>query len=165
MLGPRRAADPPITTRGFLVFYVPLVLTSLISLLALPIVAAALGRMPRALDSLAAWPAMDGILFILQSGGVAMNEVVLAMLGRKGGYAALRRFSLMLALGLTATGLLFAGSPLGGLWFGQVLHLRPELVPRLAFRLEAGSGGGGGGPGGGFGCPSAVAGASLPAAG
>lgn len=126
----RHSLDPPtITIRGFMDFYLPLILTSLLSLLALPIVAAALGRMPRALDSLAAWPAVDGILFILQSGGVALNEVVLALFGRRGSFGVLRRFTVMLAMVLTTVGLLMAASPLGAVWFGRVLGLRPELVP------------------------------------
>ncbi|MFI0607253.1 MAG: hypothetical protein ACH37Z_05065 [Anaerolineae bacterium] len=128
-LGPRRTADPPLTSRGFLGFYLPLVLTSLLSLLALPIVAAALGRMPRALDSLAAWPAVDGILFILQSGGVALNEVVLALLGRRGAHRTLKRFTVLLTMVLGSAGLLLASSPLGGIWFAEVLGLRSELVP------------------------------------
>lgn len=126
---PRRPEEVPITARSFLAFYVPLVLTSLLSLMALPIVAAALARMPQALDSLAAWPALDGLLFILQSGGVALNEVVVALMGRPGGYPALRRFALMLMAALSAAGLLLANSRLGGIWFGDVLQLRPELVP------------------------------------
>lgn len=128
-LVPRQPEDPPLTARGFLAFYVPLVLTSLLSLLALPIVAASLARMPEALNSLAAWPALDGLLFILQSGGVALNEVVVALLGRPGGKPVLRRFALILMLALSSAGLLLAGTRLGASWFGGLLHLRQELVP------------------------------------
>src|SRR5690606_26779531 len=64
--GPLAAAptvEPALTFGAFLAFYVPLALTSLLNLLIQPIGSAALGRMPLALASLAAWPVMSGISF------------------------------------------------------------------------------------------------------
>ena len=36
--------------------------------------------MPRALDSLAIWPILSGLLFIFRSVGIAYNEVVLTLI-------------------------------------------------------------------------------------
>jgi O-antigen/teichoic acid export membrane protein len=50
--------------RSFLRFYIPLALTSLLTLLVQPIGSAALSRMPGALESLAVWPVVSGLLFL-----------------------------------------------------------------------------------------------------
>jgi hypothetical protein len=123
--------DPPLSGRAFAAFYWPLALTSLCALLAHPIVTAGISRMPSALESLAAAPAAGGLIFLFRSVGMAFNEVVVAMLERPGGYAALRRFARRLALALTAGALLVAATPLAGWWFGGVTGLPPDLS-RLA---------------------------------
>jgi hypothetical protein len=58
------AADEPLTRSTFVAFYLPLALTSLLGLSVDPIGSAALGRMPNALESLAAWPVVMGFLFL-----------------------------------------------------------------------------------------------------
>lgn len=128
---PRLAA--PLTARGFLKFYVPLVLTSFLTLVAQPIGSAAISRMPQAVASLAAWPAISGLLFILRSGGIAFNEVVVALLDEPGSTRPLRRFTAVLAAGGTALTLLLAATPLAGVWFRGVAGLSPELA-ELALR-------------------------------
>ena len=91
--------EPALTYRAFFAFYIPLVFTSLLSLLATPIGSAALSRMPRALISLAAWPVVTGLIFMLRSLGIAFNEVVVALLDEPGAAPALRRFTGILAVG------------------------------------------------------------------
>ena len=74
--GPLRSAPPvpdPLTVRQFLQFYVPLALTSLIHLLILPINSLALSRMPQALSSLAVWPVIGGLAFVMRGLGIAYN--------------------------------------------------------------------------------------------
>ena len=83
--GDLRAAPPvehPLTSRSFLHFYIPLAMTPLLMLLSVPIGSAAVSRMPRALDSLAVWPVINGLTFGLRSVGIAYNEVVVALLDR-----------------------------------------------------------------------------------
>ncbi len=82
--------QPPLTYRAFFKFYIPLVLTSLLTLLAQPIGSAALSRMPQALTSLAVWPVVSGLIFMSRGLGVAFNEVVVALLDRPGARPALR---------------------------------------------------------------------------
>ena len=129
--GPLRAAPeitPALTQKRFMNFYIPLMLSPLIVFLATPITSAAISRMPRALESLAVWPALTGIVFTLRSTGFALNEVVVAMLERPGARPALERFTLVLALVTSGVLLLLAATPLGHAWFSHVAGLPPDLV-------------------------------------
>lgn len=129
--GPLRAAQPvtpPLTHPGFMRFFLPLVLTSLLSLVVQPIGSAAMARMPMALESLAVWPVASGLLFILRSLGFALNEVVVALLDRPGAYRALRRFSLLLSGALLSVTALVAFTPLATFWFADLSGLPPALT-------------------------------------
>lgn len=117
-----------ITLGSFLRFYIPLALTSLLTLLIQPMGSAALSRMPRALDSLAVWPVVSGLVFMGRSMGMAYNEVVVAMLDRPRSYRSLRLFTVILALGTTGFLLLIALTPLSRFWFGTVSGLPARLV-------------------------------------
>ncbi len=119
---------PALTWGVFFAFYIPLVLTSLLSLLANPIGSAALSRMPDNLASLAVWSVLTSLVFMLRSLGVAYNEVVVALLDEHGSSASLRRFSAILSATTTAALLLVAATPLAEIWFGRVTALSPELV-------------------------------------
>lgn len=123
---------PPVSERlswkAFFSFYMPLAMTSLLTLIALPIGSATLSRMPRALESLAVWPVVSGLIFMFRSLGVAYNEVVVALLDERNSFASLRRFTNILA-GATSTSLLvLVVTPLSLLWFGWVSALEPELA-------------------------------------
>lgn len=117
-----------LSWREFLTFYVPLALTSLLSLLWQPIGSAALSRMPLPLASLAVWPIVSGLTFMLRSLGFAYNEVVVALLGVHGSSGRLRKFTLGLGLGVAAAHILIAGSPLSMFWFEKVTALKPDLA-------------------------------------
>jgi hypothetical protein len=100
----------------------------MMALLVQPIGTSAISRMPYALQSLAVWPVVNGLLFVLRSLGIAYNEVVVSLLDRPGSVRALRRFALRLAA-LTSTALLLiALTPLGGLWFARVTALSAPLA-------------------------------------
>lgn len=120
--------DPPLTLPSFLAFYFPLVMTSLLALLAQPIGSAGLSRMPEALASLAVWPVVTGLIFMTRSLGVAYNEVVVALLDEPGSAQSLRRFALWLASVGSAVLLLLAATPLSRFWFEQVSALNPHLA-------------------------------------
>ncbi len=126
-----RSQTAPRSFRAFLVFYVPLALTSLLNLLTPPLTSAALSRMPEALPSLALWPVLTGLVFILRSGGIAYNEVVVALMDQPQAVRTLRRFALLLALLTTAALLLLAATPLSAFWF-TTLSALPERLTRLA---------------------------------
>jgi len=120
--------EPPLNWQVFSAFYFPLVMTSLLSLLANPIGSAALSRMPMALESLAVWPVIGGFIFILRSLGIAYNEVVVALLDECGAYPYLKRFADLLAAITTTLLLLVTVTPLAHFWFQGISALRPELA-------------------------------------
>jgi Na+-driven multidrug efflux pump len=103
-------------------------MTSLIFLLVQPIGSAALSRMPRPLESLAAWPVVSGLLFLLRSMGVAFNEVVIARLDEAGAAKTLRRFALILGMTTTVLLIAFAATPLAEFWFEDLSALPADLA-------------------------------------
>jgi hypothetical protein len=120
-----------LTHAAFLRFYVPLALTPLIALSTQPIGAAAMAHMREPLLSLAAWPGLHGLLFLVRTGGLAYNEVVLSLLAAPGAVRALRRFGLQLGAISSAVLLALAVTPLAALWFDGVMGL-PHEVGELA---------------------------------
>jgi hypothetical protein len=119
---------PRLTFRAFMSFYVPLALTVLLMLLVMPLVSAALSRMPRALDSLAVWPVVFGFLIMWQSAGIAYNEAVIALLEKPRAEPRLRRFTAQLTMVTTILLGLIVVTPLSSLWFSHVAGLSPPLV-------------------------------------
>jgi len=127
-LKPAPGQQQPLTLRGFLRFYVPLSLTSLIFLTARPIISASISRMPGALESLAAWPVVTGLTFLLRSFGISYNEVVVALLDRPYSSPNLRRFTAVLSGLTTGALLIIAVTPVATFWFKGVSGLAPHLV-------------------------------------
>ena len=119
---------PALTLLNFLKFYIPLVLTSLLTLLVLPIGSAALSRMPLALASLAVWPVISGLTFMFRSIGVAYNEVVVALLEKPLSTQSLRRFTGILSAFTTLLILIMALTPLSLFWFQVISGLEPDLA-------------------------------------
>ena len=131
VVGRLRSSPParePLNRGRFLAFYIPLAVTPLVMLLLQPAGAAAMGRMPREIDSLAAWTPVYTLAFVFRSVGMGFNEVVVALLREPGAPAVLRRFTWMLVLGTSGCLALVALTPLASLWFGQVQSIPPELV-------------------------------------
>jgi hypothetical protein len=122
------AQAAPLTLRAFARFYLPLALTPLLSFAAVPVASGAMSRMPLALESLAAWPVVNGLVFVLRSTGFALNEVVVALLERPRPVPALRRFAIGLALLTSLLLAAVAATPLGWLWFARVSALEPRLT-------------------------------------
>jgi len=127
-LRPNPTVGEPLTRGAFFRFYVPLALTPALALAVQPVAAGAISRMPEAMTSLAAWPAVMGIVFVLRSVGFAYNEVVVALIGRPNGPRALKTFAFLIALGTSALLLAIVATPLAEVIFGRVLGLEPELV-------------------------------------
>jgi len=120
--------NPPLTFKGFIDFYLPLAMTSLLSLIVQPIGSASVSRMPKALDSLAVWPVLTGFIFLLRGMGIAYNEVVVSLLDEWGAYKNLRRFTIILATTTTLLILVMNVTSLAEIWFTQVSALSPELA-------------------------------------
>jgi hypothetical protein len=128
--GPLSAAPAvePLERVRFLRFYVPLALSPILMLIVSPMAAAAMNRMPSSIDSLDAWLPVWGLVFLTRSAGFALNEVVVALLGRPGAVPALRRFTFLLAATTMAVLALVAFTPLAALWFDRVSGLPPEVA-------------------------------------
>jgi hypothetical protein len=121
-------AGQALTLRSFLDFYIPLAMTSLLTLIVQPMGSAALGRMPQPLESLAVWPVVTGLIFMLRGLGMAFNEVVVALLDEPLSLHVLRRFTLWLAAATTAALFILAATPLSSFWFEGVTALSPSLA-------------------------------------
>ncbi len=118
-----------LTTRAIIGFYAPLALTSLLALGVNPLVTFFMGRSRAALDSLAVMPVVTSLVFAFRSGGIAYQEVGIALLGDdRRGLAALRRFAWLLALALAGALGVVAATPLARGWFHVVSGLAPELT-------------------------------------
>jgi hypothetical protein len=129
--GPLReatAAAEPLSWGALVSFYVPLALTPMLGLLAQPIGSATMSRLPNPVGSLAVWPTVASVTFLLRSLGISFNEVVVALLGRPGAVDALRRFTWILAGVVTLAMLIVAGTPLSRIWFDRLFALPPDLV-------------------------------------
>ncbi len=112
----------------FAKFYIPLSMTSLLNLIWQPIGSAALSRMPMAIESLAVWPVLSGLVFMLRSPGMAFNEVVVALLGERQAVKELRRAALGMILLTSFVHLVFAATSLSAFWFSAITGLSVELV-------------------------------------
>jgi hypothetical protein len=94
-----------------------------------PLVTFLLGRSRSALESLAVIPVVTSLVFAFRSGGVAYQEVGIALLGEgREGFAALKRFAEILAAATSGVLALVAFSPLAVVWLHTVSGLSMEMT-------------------------------------
>jgi hypothetical protein len=127
-LKPTPPIQPPLTYSTFFAFYLPLVWTSLISLLVQPIGAAALSRMPQPIESLATWSVVSGLVFMFRSFGISYNEVVVALLDEHRSTKKLWQFAINLILITSGVWLLIIATPISKFWFQTVSALPINLA-------------------------------------
>jgi hypothetical protein len=120
--------SPPLSYKAFFDFYIPLALTSLLVLIIQPIGSAALSRMPLPLESLAVWPVVTGIIFLLRGMGIAFNEVVLSLIDEINSYEYLKKFTAILSIASSITILVMNITPLAWIYFSDVSALPIELT-------------------------------------
>lgn len=105
-------------------FYFPLALTSILAMALGPLVAFGLGRGLAPLESLAVWPIVNSTLFLFRSGGVAFQEVGIALdADRTVGRTAIT-IGMLASLALVCV----AWTPLEHLWLEQFSGLSPGLA-------------------------------------
>lgn len=126
------AADPneePQSYRAIWDFYLPLALTSTISLAVQPMVTFFMGQARFSLESLAVLPVINSLVFVFRTPGLSFQEVAITMLGRNwDNFPVVRRFAVILG-GAAATGLaLIALTPLVDIWLLKISGLTPELA-------------------------------------
>ncbi|HSQ79496.1 MAG TPA: hypothetical protein VLN41_02790, partial [Candidatus Bathyarchaeia archaeon] len=118
-----------LTAAGIVRFYAPLALTSFLSFFINPLTTFFLARGRMALESLAVLPVIVGLAFVFRTAGIAVQEVVIALVGdgceNRG---VLNRFTQRVGFLSTAGLALFVSTPLAAIWYGRVSGLSPELT-------------------------------------
>ncbi len=133
--GTSNESSDGLTFSRLVMFYGPLAVTPLITLLTLPIISGSLSRMPLALESLAVWPVLGGLSFIFRSIGFSVQEVVVALMARPNFYDPLRRFVCWVSIGTSGTFACIAGTSLSTYWFETVAALTPSLSALAALGI------------------------------
>ena len=116
-----------ITIASFTAFYLPLAMTSILRLAFQPVISSAVSRSPLALESLAVWPVLYGLFFILRCSGYAFQEVAVSLLDRQEAMRILGRFAALISLASTAGFLVVALTPLSRGWFFHFSGLADDL--------------------------------------
>jgi hypothetical protein len=128
-------ADSVVSLNEFSKFYVPLVMTSLLTILVQPMGTAALSRMDKPLESLAVWPVIYSLIILWGSAGTAFTEAVVILLEQPRAVTALHNFTLRMATVFVGLLLLMNVTPLAQLWFENVAALPPEMAPTASWSL------------------------------
>jgi hypothetical protein len=105
-------------------FYFPLALTSILSMALGPLVTFGLGRGRFPIESLAVWPVVNSMLFLFRSGGVAFQEVGIAL----GTHRPVGRTAVFLGAVASLALALVALTPLEIAWFERFSGLSHELA-------------------------------------
>ena len=118
------------TWRRLIRFYAPLSLTTVIFLLSQPLVTFGIARSANPTASLAVFPVVNSYLFLFTSVGLSYQESAIALLNRSPKSAPrLSRFTVILAVVMSALMLLTAVTPAGRWWFRAVSGLGENLLP------------------------------------
>ena len=118
-----------LSWRSLLSFYIPLALTSVIALIARPILIMGLAQAPQPLESLAVWPVISAFYFLIGSIAISYQEVVIALFEKPEHKSIFRGTTMISAIGLTVLFLSVAATPLTQIWYRQVAGVSDQLLP------------------------------------
>ena len=118
-------------------FHLPLALTSLITLGINPVLERGLASMPDATQSLAAFPIVFAILLMTRSGGMAYQEVVIALDDSEASHRVLTRFTWLMGAASSLFMLLFVFTPLIDVYTGVILNAPQNLIPLALMGAQA----------------------------
>ena len=121
-------SDKEITYKEIFHFYLPLALTSFISLGFQPVVTFFISHGRYALESLAVFPVINSVVFIFRGFGLSIPEAVIALLKTENEYKKLKRFSQVLGITLVIGLSLVTFTPLANLWLLKVSGLSMQLA-------------------------------------
>jgi len=125
-----------LTQARVLRFYAPLALTSFLTFFINPLTTFFLARGRSPLESLAVLPVITGLAFVFRTAGIALQEVVIALLDDSGkNRRPLARFSLTIGIFSSAGLAAVLFTPLASVWYRTVSGLAPDLA---AFALLPG---------------------------
>lgn len=110
-------------------FYLPLALTSLLTLGVQPFVTFFIGSSPMAIESLAVMPVVTSFVFIFRGLGLSYQEVVIALINnQKENYISLKKFAFQLAAVLAGVLIFIAFTPLADIWLRNISGLEKSLA-------------------------------------
>jgi progressive ankylosis protein len=112
-------------------FHLPLASTSVLNLLAQPLVQSSLARLANPTLSLAAWPVVFQITLMSRAAAFAWPEVVIALSRNRQSFLPIRRFTIEMAAALTTLMALFVFTPLSAFYIFVVQDMA-EIVGTLA---------------------------------
>lgn len=122
-------ANSQLTFRYITKFYIPLALTSILSLGVHPFVTFFMGKSYMAVESLAVLPVVSSLVFVFRSMGLSYQEVTIALIGEnKQNYKMLRNFAIILGIAVSVGIVLIAFTPLASFWLRKVSGLTLELA-------------------------------------
>jgi progressive ankylosis protein len=126
---PGSAGSSRLTQLDILRFYYPLALTSIIALVTGPLLTFFMGRSRAPIESLAVMPVVQSLVFLFRSGGIAYQEVGIALVGRRGEHGReVGRGALVLASGATVALALMLFTPLADAWLHGLSGLSGDLT-------------------------------------
>jgi hypothetical protein len=119
----------PLTQSSIAQFYLPLALTSIISMTTGPILTFFMGRSRNPIESLAVLPVVQNMVFMFRSGGIAYQEVGVALTGDHGEHEReVGRGALFLGVLASSALALLTLTPLLDAWLLDVSGLPPGLA-------------------------------------
>lgn len=118
-------AGEPLTYSKLFWFHLPLALTSLLTLLAQPMVTFSLARLDQPTLSLAAWPVLFQITLLSRAAAFAWPETVIALSDGPRTFIPIRRFTLNLAGILSVLMALFITTPLSAFYIYVIQDMEP----------------------------------------
>jgi hypothetical protein len=125
---PPRNPSPAITSRRVVAYHAPLAATSVMALLAQPLISAGLARMLFPEHSLAAWPVVFGLVAVMGTFGLATQEVVIALTKDAATLDSVRRFSFSVAVGSVLVLILIAFTPVADFVLHEIMGMSTELA-------------------------------------
>lgn len=123
-----KTTQPDLGYKELVNFHWPLATSNLLFLFTQPIIAAALARGSQPILNLAAWPVLNGLLFITRAPEMALPEVTIAISHERNSAAAMRRFSLAVGLTLCTLLGLVSFTPLSEFYFRGLLGMPADLA-------------------------------------
>lgn len=129
--------DGAVLTYGELFwFHLPLASTSVLVLLAQPLVTSSLTRLDNPTQSLAAWPVLFQVMLMARAPAFALPEAVIALSKGKETFAPLRQFSFALAGMLTLGTAIFLFTPLSHYYLFNVQDMTRSVGESAASGLR-----------------------------
>ncbi len=122
------SSDGPLTQSRLLSFHLPLTGTTLLNLATLPIISAALARMPHPLLSLASYEVANTIIYLHRAATYGLPETVIALLEGQASRRVLARFSGIAGAGLSGIMLLLVVAGQDRAIFSRILGASPPIV-------------------------------------